>query len=108
MSNSYITNYSTIVMMKNKNLNFNKSKQRMSLIKGQNPSIKLKFFSLSPKITPNKFIGNEGSNKMKNLNNSNFNKKTNAFSFTKENKLNNSALTPLIKYHKDEIKTDKN
>lgn len=107
MSNSYITNYSTIVMMKNKNLNFKKSKQRMSLIKGQNPSIKLKFFSLSPKITPNKFIGNEDGNKMKNLNNSNFNKKKNAFSFIKENKLNNSALTPLIKYHKDEIKTDK-
>ena len=106
MSNSNITNYSTIVMLKNKTLNFNKSKQRKSLIKEQNPSIKLKFFSLSPKIAVNKFIGNEDGNKINNSKISNFIKK-NAFSLIKENKLNNSASAPLFNYHKDEIKTNK-
>ena len=106
MNNSYITNYSTIVMMKNKKLNFNKSNQGISLLKGQNPPIKSKFFSLSPKIRPNKFIGNENGNKMNNSNNSNIIKKKNAFSLIKENKLNNSASTSLLKYPKDEIKTN--
>lgn len=104
MSNSNITNYSTIVMMKNKNLNINKSKSRVSLIKGQNPPIKLKFFSLSPRKTTTKFIGNENDNKM---NNSNYIKKNNAFSFIKDDKLNNSASMPIFKYHKDETKPNK-
>ena len=72
MNNSIITNYSTIVMMKDKNLNFNKSNQRMSLIKGQNPPIKIKFFSLSPKLIPSKFIRNEEDNEKNNSKNSNF------------------------------------
>jgi len=108
MNNSIITNYSTIEMMKDKNLNFNKSNQRMSLIKGQNPPIKIKFFSLSPKLIPSKFIRNEEDNEKNNSKNSNFIKKKNAFSFIKENKLNKSVSTPLFKNHKDEMKINNN